>query len=239
MPRAGVNGIDLYYQVYGQGYPLVFLHGFTFTVDMWQPQIPLLSQGYKVVVYDARGHGQSESPSSPEQYSIDIVVEDLRQLLGVLGIEKAVLLGHSNGGYQAMRFYLHHPEMVAALIMISSGPGYRNPTRMAEFNQQQEELAKTHESQGNMGLANMARRVVAQHDSRVIESLGEIKVPALVLVGEKDRSFLQAAEYVAQAIPEAEHMVVPAAGHMANQHNPEFVNKAIADFINKLNLSPG
>ena len=239
MPRAKVNGIELYYEVHGRGYPVFFMHGFTYTVDMWQPQVEAVSGQYQMVAYDARGHGRSDSPPSPEEYSADIVVEDLYQLMTALGIGKAVLAGHSNGGYQAMRFYSRYPQMVAALILIDSGPGYRNPARMEEWNQQQEGLAKRYESRGDIGLANMARRVVAQYDSSVIESLSEIKVPTLVLVGDGDRAFLQAAEYMAGAIPGAEHMVVPEAGHNANQDNAGFVNKAILDFLGKLDLPGG
>ena len=156
-----------------------------------------------------------------------------------LGINKAVLAGHSNGGYQSMRFYIRYPQMVTALILIDSGPGFRNPARMEEWNQQQEELATRYENRGSIGLANMARKVVAQHDSSVIESLGEIKVPTLVLVGDGDRAFLQSADYMSGAIPGAEKMVVSGAGHNANQDNAEFVNKAVLDFLKKLNLPGG
>ena len=82
MPTADVNGIKLYYEDHGRGYPLVFLHGFAGTTQAWKPQVPVFSKNYRFIIYDARGHGQSQSPSSPDQYSADIVVEDLYQLLG-------------------------------------------------------------------------------------------------------------------------------------------------------------
>ena len=132
MPRVRVNDIELYYEAHGQGYPVVFLHGFVGTVNMWHPQVSLLSREHRFIIYDARGHGQSESPPSLDQYSADIVVEDLVQLLGALGIEKAVVGGLSMGGYQSLRFYLHHPRTVAALILMDTGPGYRNPVRREE-----------------------------------------------------------------------------------------------------------
>ena len=257
MPKVRVNNIELYYQSHGQGYPVVFLHGFVGTVDMWQPQVPVLSREYRFIIYDARGHGQSESPSSPEQYSADIVVEDLVQLLESLGIEKAVVGGLSMGGYQSLRFYLRHPQMVAALILMDTGPGYRNPVRREEWNCQQEERAKLLEAQGieafavgapsytprdlilkqnPVGLAHMARKVVGQHDSWVIENLGTIKVPTLILVGEKDTPFLQAAEYMSKTIPGAQYMIIPKAGHAANQDNVEVFNRAVLDFLSKLDL---
>lgn len=262
MPKVSVNGIELYYEVYGQGYPVIFLHGFAGTVNMWQPQVPVLSPDYQFIIYDARGHGQSESPPSPDQYSADIVVEDLFQLLGSLGIEKAVVGGLSMGGYQSLRFYQHHPQMVTALILMDSGPGYRNLAHREEWNRQPEARARLLETQGveafdeaagapsytpreimlqqnPVGLANMARKVVAQHDSWVIDNLGEVKVPTLVVVGENDTPFLKAAEYMSKTISGAQHVVIPKAGHAANLDNTEAFNKAVLDFLNQLNLPGG
>ena len=257
MPIAKVNGIELYYEAHGQGYPVVFLHGFSGTVNSWQPQVPVFSQEYQFIIYDARGHGQSESPPAPDHYSADIVIEDLFQLLGTLGIKKAVVGGLSMGGYESLRFYLAHPEVVTALILMDTGPGYRNPARREEWNRQQEENADLLETQGieayadraptytarerllkqnPVGLANMARKVVAQHDSRVIESLGGIKVPTLVLVGENDTPFLAATEYMSKTIPQAQRAVIPKAGHSANIDNVDAFNEAVLDFLRKLDL---
>ena len=97
MPTTEVNGITLYYEDYGNGYPVVFLHGFAGTTQAWNPQVPVFSKNYRFIIYDARGHGRSQSLSSRDQYSADIVVEDLYQLLGNLGITRAVLGGLSMG----------------------------------------------------------------------------------------------------------------------------------------------
>ena len=137
MPIINVNGIDLNYEVHGEGYPVVFLHGYVGTVDMWQPQVPVVSREYRFIIYDARGHGESESPPSAGQYSADIVVEDLLQLLEALEIEKSVIGGLSMGGYESLRFYLTHPEKVTALVLMDTGPGYRNPAHREEWNRQQ------------------------------------------------------------------------------------------------------
>lgn len=260
MPKAKVNDIELYYEVHGEGYPVVFLHGFSATVDMWRLQVPVLSREYKFIIYDARGHGQSESPPSANQYSEDIVVEDLFQLLRILGIKKAVVGGLSMGGYESLRFYLTHPNMVTALILMDTGPGYRNPEHREEWNRQREELARQLETRGievlaanaptetrreimlkqnPVGLAHMARKVVAQHDSRVIDSLDKIKVPTLVLVGENDTPFRRAADYMANKIPGAQHAVIPEAGHAANIDNAGAFNGAVLGFLRKLNLPRG
>jgi pimeloyl-ACP methyl ester carboxylesterase len=259
VPKAKVNNIELYYEVHGQGYPVVFLHGYSSSHIMWQLQVPAISRDYQFIVYDARGHGQSESPPSADQYSADIVVEDLFQLLGHLRIKKAVVGGLSMGGYESLRFYLTHPDIVTALIVMDTGPGYRNPEHREEWNRQREELAQQLETKGiealaatatdrrrdvvlnqdPIGLAHMARKVVAQHDSWVIDNLDNVKVPTLVLVGENDEPFLRAAEYMARKVPDARHVVVPQAGHAANIDNAGFFNKAILDFLGKLKLAIG
>jgi pimeloyl-ACP methyl ester carboxylesterase len=260
MPKVKVNGINLNYEIHGQGFPVFFLHGFSGTLNSWRSQVPVLSRDYRFIIYDARGHGQSDSPPELDRYSIDIVVEDLFQFLKSLKIEKAVVGGLSMGGYESLRFYLTHPQMVAALILMDTGPGYRNPARRDEWNQRQEEQAKLLETQGieafvaraptytsrelllkqnPIGLANMARKVVAQFDSLVMDNLANIKVPTLVLVGEKDTPFLAAAEHMSKTIPGAQKAVIPNAGHAANIDNVDGFNKAVLDFLRKLNLKKG
>ena len=257
MPKVRVNGIEINYEVHGSGFPVVFLHGFVGTVDMWHPQVAALSADYRFITYDARGHGDSESPKSADAYSAEIVVEDLDQLLGAVGVDRAVVGGLSMGGYESLRFYLSHPEKVAALILMDTGPGYRNPARREEWNRGQEEGARVLEQEGieafaarapsytarerilrlnPVGLANMARKVVAQHDSWVIDNLREVSVPTLVLVGENDQPFLAASEYMERAIPDARRVVIPGAGHSANIDNPEAFNRALLDFLGQLGL---
>jgi pimeloyl-ACP methyl ester carboxylesterase len=184
-------------------------------------------------------------------------VEDLFELVRTLGIRQAVFGGLSMGGYLSLRFYLRHPDMVTALIIMDTGPGYRNPARMAEWNKSREEMAQRLEKEGinvlleqaraggrseislkqnPVGLAHMSRNVVGQHDSWVIENLDKVRVPALILVGEKDTAFLQAADYMAKTIPGANKFVVPNAGHPANIDNPEFFNARILEFLHGLAL---
>lgn len=256
MPKVKVNGISLQYESTGKGYRLIFTHGFSASHLMWKAQEPL-TKDYCLITYDARGHGETDSPPSADQYSADISVEDLYQLTRILSIKKAVFGGLSMGGYISLRFYLKHPEMVTALIIMDTGPGYRNPTRMAEWNKSREEMAQRLEKEGisvlmtqaqsegrreislkqnSIGLAHMSRKVVAQHDSWVIENLNRIKVPTLILVGENDVAFLQAADYMAKTIPGAQKFTVPNAGHAANIDNPEFFNARILEFLHKLAL---
>jgi len=124
MPKAKVNGIELAYEVYGEGYPLVLAHGYTATKEQWDAQIGPFSKRYRVVVYDARGHGESEAPPVDDPgYSMDTLVEDQRALMEHLSIGEAHVGGLSLGGMIAMRFALKHPQMVRALLLCDTSPG--------------------------------------------------------------------------------------------------------------------
>ncbi len=117
MPRAKVNGIELNYEVHGEGYPLVLAHGFTASLEMWADQVPELGKRYRVVVYDSRGHGASEVPRDMEEYRLEHYVEDQRALMDHLEIEEAYVGGLSMGGMIAMRFALEYRERVRALLL--------------------------------------------------------------------------------------------------------------------------
>jgi pimeloyl-ACP methyl ester carboxylesterase len=129
MPRAKVNGVDLNYEVHGNGYPLVLAHGFTASMDMWADQIPAFAEKYRVVTYDSRGHGESEAPADLAQYDLWTCVDDQRALMDYLGIDEAYVGGLSMGGMIAMRFALKYAERVRALLLCDTGPGLQGPHR--------------------------------------------------------------------------------------------------------------
>jgi pimeloyl-ACP methyl ester carboxylesterase len=123
MPFASVNGIRLYHETAGAGPPLVLVHGFACGIRSWDPQVRGLAGRLQVITYDGRGHGISDAPEDPGAYSQARSIDDLRQLLGHLGLERAAVGGLSMGGNIALNFALAHPEMVTALIVADTGAG--------------------------------------------------------------------------------------------------------------------
>jgi 3-oxoadipate enol-lactonase len=115
---AKVNGTTLYYEVTGEGTPIIFLHGFTCDHRNWNPQVKYFSKKYKVITFDARGHGKSSMPDTIPYRSVD----DLATLMDFLKIEKAVIVGHSMGGNPAFFYALEHPEKVLGLVLAEGGP---------------------------------------------------------------------------------------------------------------------
>ena len=116
--RVRVNGAELYYEVGGEGQPLVLLHDGLLDRRVWDDQFVTFARHYRTIRYDRRGYGKSSLPDRPFSD-----ISDLHRLLRHLDINEAYLLGMSNGGKVALEFALKHPEMVAALVLV--GPNLR------------------------------------------------------------------------------------------------------------------
>lgn len=123
MPTFSSDGVEIYYQVTGEGYPLVMAHEFAGDITSWEPQVNYFSRRYQVITYCHRGYPPSEVPDDPEAYSQDLQVEDLARLLRHLGIEQAHIGGLSMGGTLTVGFAIAHPEMCRSLVIASAGAG--------------------------------------------------------------------------------------------------------------------
>lgn len=251
MPYLTRNGVRLYYEDHGQGLPILLTHGFGASTGMWQPQIDAFQDTYRLIPWDMRGHGASDSPDDQALYSHDHTVEDMRALLDHLGIDRAVIAGHSLGGFLSLAFHVAYPERVRALIVQGCGPGYRNPETRARWNERTERRAQTLEDKGlealgggsevrvsmqrsAAGLAKAARGMLAQVDARVIDHLPHIRVPTLILAGEGDAPYLSGIKYMAERIPNASKVIIANAGHGANVEQPAVFNDVVQRFLAQL-----
>lgn len=251
LPTINRDGVNIYYSDEGSGLPVLLSHGYSATARMWDGQVTALKDRYRVITWDMRGHGQSDSPDDGAAYSEAATVDDMAAILSHLGIQKAVIGGLSLGGYMSLAFNLAHPEMVEALMLFDTGPGYKNPVGREGWNETARKRAETFESKGlealgrgaevrvaqhrsAQGLAHAARGMLAQFDSRIIESLEGISVPTLVLVGALDQPFLGATDYMANKIPGSQKVMVAEAGHAANLDQPAAFNEAVEEFLSGL-----
>ena len=123
MPKFSARGVNIYYEVTGQGFPLVWSHEFGGSYESWETQVRFFTRRYQVITYAARGWPPSDVPTEPEAYSQELVVEDLYLLLRHLGIEQAHIGGLSMGGSCALNFGIAHPEMARSLVVASAGSG--------------------------------------------------------------------------------------------------------------------
>ncbi len=242
------DGVNIYYEDNGSGPAVLLSHGYSATTRMWAGQVEALKSQYRIVTWDMRGHGQSDSPDDAAAYSEQATVDDMAAILKHLGIESAVIGGLSLGGYMSLAFNLAHPQMVRALMLFDTGPGYRNPVGREGWNETARRRAEVFEAKGldalgssaevrvsqhrsAQGLAHAARGMLAQFDARVIESLDSIGVPTLVLVGDKDQPFLAGTDYMANKIPNATKVVIENAGHASNIDQPEAFNAEVRRFL--------
>lgn len=123
MPVTRLSGVNIHYRDEGQGYPILFMHGFSSDLQLWDEQLPVLTDKYRVVRYDCRGHGGSESPAEQAEYSQEILVDEALELLDDIGLEKVHVCGLSMGGNVALNLALGHPNRVSAAIIASTGAG--------------------------------------------------------------------------------------------------------------------
>ncbi len=151
VPIAHVNGVDLAYEEYGEGFPLIWVHEFAGSMESWLPQVNFFSRRYRVIVYNARGYPPSTVPADPAAYSQDHAVDDLYGLLKHLGIKQAHIGGLSMGGSCTLHFGIRHPTMARSLIIASAGSGSDEPN---EFRQSCRALAARLEREGRAALAD-------------------------------------------------------------------------------------
>lgn len=154
MPEAEINGARLYYEIHGEGYPVILTHGLGGDSTMWAFQLPEFRKKRKVVIWDVRGHGRSETTENG--YSIDQFVEDLHGLMDYLGIEKAHIGGLSMGGWISWRFALAYPEATRSLVLSDSAgmPHKQAPEQREQQRQMFEASAHIAEKYGRERLAD-------------------------------------------------------------------------------------
>jgi len=261
MPHAHVNGQRVYFEDSGGlGLPVVLAHGLLMDHEMFAPQVAALRDRYRVITWDARGHGLTEA--TPDDFTYWDSAEDLRGLLDHLGIDRAVVGGMSQGGFAALRFALEYPQRVIGLVLLNTQAGLEDPEKLPQYEMMldvwvkdgpndmiTEAIAATiiganrPESPPWMakwkarpaGEAPWIFRTLVTRDD-LTDRLGEITAPAVVVHGEADIAIdLPLAEALAAGLPGAQPLVrVPGAGHAANLTHPEPVNHAISDFLSGL-----
>jgi len=253
MPKIDRGGVSIHYEVHGQQGPVLLLtHGYSATSEMWKGQIDAFSKNHRLVLWDMRGHGQSDYPENPSAYSEAHTVADIAALLDAVGAKRGIIGGLSLGGYMSLAFFRAHPERASALLIIDTGPGFKKDDAREAWNKRALDTAARLDREGlamlkaasreradashrdATGLARAARGMLTQRDARVIEVLPEIKVPSLVVVGADDAPFLAASDYMAAKIPGAKKVVIPAAGHAVNIDQPQAFVDAVLPFLESL-----
>jgi pimeloyl-ACP methyl ester carboxylesterase len=140
MPKVLVNNVNLYYEEAGSGIPILFVHEFAGDWRSWEPQMRFFSSRYRAITFSARGYLPSDVPDSPEAYSQDLQIADVKGLLDALGVDKAHVCGLSMGSYTTLLFGLKFPERARSLTI--AGSGYGSGQNREEFHRRVTEMAE-------------------------------------------------------------------------------------------------
>jgi len=260
--RITANGISMHYTLNGPASaPVVTLsHSLATNLTMWEPQMSSLAARYRVLRYDTRGHGETDAPKGA--YSLDLLAEDLRALLGALGIERTHFVGLSMGGMIGQVLALKHPEMLRSLILCdttSQIPPHAKPMwddriRVTETQGMQPHVEPTlgrwftpSYFEGHADVVERVRTMIRQtkpegyigccHAIKALnltDQLAAIAVPTLSVVGEDDTGTpVAASRAIHERIKRSALVVLKSASHLSNIEQPEAFNKALLDFLGR------
>jgi 3-oxoadipate enol-lactonase len=263
MPYADNNGIKIFYDTYGEGTPIVFLHPWTTNGYIWYFQVFPFARTNKVIVIDHRGHGRSDKPKSG--YSIQEHARDVAAVLDAEKVDRAVLVGNSIGGMIAMQFTLDLPQRVLGNLILSSGTGLGDemPKEAAQGFAQDFDGAFSTLLAGAVSAKSKRERpeileVMKAHfqvqsnfpkyvfDSAMADPngvfgwniksrLSTIHTPTIVIAGEEDNATPVAAnKFLADNIPGAKLTVVKDVGHFHQLEKPLEFNAALKEFVLKM-----
>lgn len=236
-----VGDANLYYEIYGEGDPIVLLHGGVYGyIDEYKPFIESLSKNYQVICIATRGHGKSESGKG--DFSFNQRAEDAFKIIRSITKDSAVVLGFSDGGYSALRLAAIHPELVKKLIVIGAGDHSTN-SKKKKFNYTPEALMQYDSSFFRSRLALMPepqrwREILAKLSKMYNEDLTgkeifeKIKCPSLIICGDRDDYVsVESAVSCAKAIANSQLSIIPGCSHVVFFCNFPSVQEAVAPFL--------
>jgi pimeloyl-ACP methyl ester carboxylesterase len=242
--RLDRGGFSLHYEIAGAGPETVVLtHGLGSSGATWSALVAALAPRYRVVVWDLRSHGQSDSPD--EACPLAVLGADLAAIVGTGGGGPVHVLGHSAGGVIAMRFAIDHPESLRSVTLVGTSSEC-NARAVAYY----ESLAETAERDGGAaaarrlgprdetipppegpGFARVARAMGLLHTAPITAELAGVRCPALVVVGEKDPLGVGGSVIISRRLPHARLEIVPERGHSIFREDAQGFARLVLGFL--------
>jgi pimeloyl-ACP methyl ester carboxylesterase len=238
---APVNGIELYYAIYGSGPPVLLIHGGLGYSEIWGAQVADLSKDHTVIVADSRGHGRSTRNAEP--FSYGLMASDYLALLDYLKIEKTALVGWSDGGIIGLDIAMKHPERLTSLFAHAANSkvdgvnlaGMESETFVAYIEKAKEVYKKISPTPAEYDA--FYAQISGMWESQPNwsdDDLKKITTPTAIVVGDHDEVIRREhTDYLAKTIPGATLVILKEASHFAMLQDPEGYNKAVRDFIDK------
>ena len=259
MPNLHLDGLDMHYQVEGEGQPLLLIHGLGSSGRDWELQVAYFADRYQVITLDMRGHGKSSKPPGP--YSIPLFAGDTASVLEMLEVAPVHVVGISMGGMIAFQLAVDRPELVKSVVVVNSGPDFVIRSIKDRLQVWQRFIITR-----VLGLRKMAevlgermfpkpehaqvRKVFVErwveNDKQayqesmkaivgwsVADRIGEIKCPALIIASDEDYTPVESKQAYVQQMPNAELAVIEDARHAVPVERPEQFNAVLEAFLSK------
>jgi pimeloyl-ACP methyl ester carboxylesterase len=209
----------------GTGRPIVLTHGFADDSSTFDRLFPMLS-GYRLARWDLPGHGSSDV--GPQPASRGTALAWLDAAVAAAGPGPAVLVGHSLGGYLSLCRTVLDATGIAGLVLVSTGPGFRDPAKRERWSAFMGDYAERH------GIPAQARGIAEQPDSLVLDRLAEVQVPVLVIVGGDDMRYHAGCRIIVDQVPDGELVVVDGAGHFPHQTHADLVGGHVRELLGRI-----
>ncbi len=211
---AAIRGIDLYYETYGKGKPVLFIHGNGGNIDDFTDQIPYFASRYRVIVPDSRAQGKSTDPGDSLTY--DMMAEDLNALLNTLHLDSCYVIGWSDGGINGLLLAMRHPEKVKKLV-ITGANLWPDTTALVPaiyhgIEQAYRDLQKREQTAAVKNMAKLNRMMLIEPHITT-EQLQAVQCPTLVISGDHDVIRPQHTLTIAESISKSYLWIVPNSGH--------------------------
>lgn len=259
MPERKVNNINIFYEITGEGDPLLLIHGLGSSTRDWEKQVPNFSQKYQVITIDLRGHGKTDKPKGP--YSIPMFAEDIAELMKSMNIDQVNLLGISLGGSIAFQCAVDYPEMVKSLVIVNTGVEFKLDSFKARYNFFMRKFIVSLVGMKKMGEVLAPRLFIKpeQEDLRqkLIERWAEnnkkaylnalkslkgwtvkdrihtINCPTLIISSDEDYTPVSVKEEYTALVPNGKVKVIDDARHAVTMEKPNEFNKAVMEFLSE------
>ena len=237
---AEVNGLHMYYEVHGRGRPVLLLHGGIGGISFWSKTVPALAKEHRVIAPEQMGHGRTADLPS-RQFSYPQMAEDTAALLAQLGVESVDVVGMSDGGIVGYLLAIDHPSLVRRLVTSGANvdgeglpppkTGEVKPEQVPKmFRDDYEELSPDG-PQHYVAFINRVAAMWRRYPYVERGKLAGIRCPTLIILGDHDFFPVEVGQHIAHAIPGAQLMVVPGAGHGTFMQRPELMNLAVLQFL--------
>jgi pimeloyl-ACP methyl ester carboxylesterase len=229
-PAAGkyavVNGIRLYYEIYGEGQPLLLLHGNGGSIGSKAAEIPGFAKKYKVIAVDSRCHGKSECKTGDLNY--DLMASDINELLKQLKIDSCFIWGHSDGGILGLILAFQYPDKVKKLVTTGANIQPDSTAIFPELIAMEKMYPMFPDT-----IQQKQVKMMIYYPQISFDRLKDIKAPVLVMSGDRDAIRLEHTIKIFQSIPNAQLCIVPGATHFFSNEKPQLFNTLITDFFEK------